>query len=92
MDFQDLEITAQLAQLELSSADKERLSSEIDQMLEYFDSMSRIDTDNLEPTTHVLMKKNRTRQDESGKSELREKILDNAPGRDGRFITIPKVL
>ncbi len=92
MDFHDLEVTAQLAQLELSDADKVRLGKEIDLILEYFDSMGRIDVENLEPTTHVLMKRNRTREDREGESGLKDSLIGNAPEIDGRFITVPRIL
>jgi aspartyl-tRNA(Asn)/glutamyl-tRNA(Gln) amidotransferase subunit C len=100
MDFQELETTAQLAQLELSEEEKQRLAQEITHILDYFNKMGQIDVDNLEPTTHVLMKKNRLRPDttdipgqgvqNSGVAD--DRLLENAPERDDRFITIPRIL
>jgi aspartyl-tRNA(Asn)/glutamyl-tRNA(Gln) amidotransferase subunit C len=54
--------------------------------------MGEIDVDNLEPTTHAILKSNRTRRDRDLKSDLSEEILNNAPETEGHFITIPRIL
>ncbi len=84
MDIQELYTTAELAQLELTENELERLNSEISQILSYFSKMSELDVDNLEPTTHALLRQNRTRQDRENSEKLSE--LEN------NFITIPRVI
>lgn len=94
MDIKELYVTASLAKLELSKIDAERLAGEVSRMLEYFSSMEKIDITSLEPTNYVLQKENRTRNDLESASDTMtpEKILDQAPTRDDRFIVIPNVL
>jgi aspartyl-tRNA(Asn)/glutamyl-tRNA(Gln) amidotransferase subunit C len=92
MDFQELKITAQLAQLEVTEDDAERLGEEINQILSYFEKMNEIDVSGLEPTTRVLLKENRLRDDSAADSDLSDDILENAPETSDRFITIPRIL
>jgi aspartyl-tRNA(Asn)/glutamyl-tRNA(Gln) amidotransferase subunit C len=92
MDTRELEITAELAQLELTPAEKQRLGQEVDQMLAYFDKMKEVNTEGLEPTTHAFVKANRTRPDSLVASSRAELILEQAPELEDRFIVIPNVL
>lgn len=92
MDIQDLHTTAELAQLHLSEKELIRLGEQISQILVYFEKMKEIDVDGLEPTTHALLWKNRTREDLERSETSTEEILENAPERDNNFITIPRIL
>ena len=55
-------ITAELARLELDKREAENLGREAERMLSYFAVMARADVTNLEPTTHALIRENRTRK------------------------------
>lgn len=94
MDYKELEVTAALAQLELNPADKEKFGQAVSQMLEYFAQMSGLDVDDLAPTTHVLIKKNRIREDVTGAASLNnsDALLENSAELEDRFIVIPNVL
>ncbi len=93
MNRRELEITAELARLELREEDVEKLGIEITRLLEYFEKMREIDVEGFEPTTHALLKKNRLRGDKIQTSSCNpEKILENAPETEDRFIIIPNVL
>ena len=72
--------------------DKAKVSEAVAQILDYFDTMSGIDVENLDPTTHVFMKNNRTRPDKEKKSELKDRLLESAPALQDRFMTIPRIL
>ena len=89
---EELFITADLARLELDDAEAEKLNQAITQMIEYFSLMDRIDVDTLPPTTHVAVKENRTREDIPAEISLADKLIENAPEKDGRFIVVPNVL
>lgn len=93
MNKEDLYTTAALAALSLSKHDEETVGAAFEEMLQYFEIMKDIDVENLEPTTHALLKNNRVRKDESvSDDDMTERLLKNAPELDGRFITIPSVL
>jgi len=92
MDQKELYVTASLAQLELSEGEAKVLNAAVEEMLEYFSRMKEIDVDHLEPTTHPLLKTNRTRTDLVVESSLADRLLENAPETEDRFIVIPNVL
>ena len=89
---EELLITASLAMLELDETEAEKLNLAITQMIEYFSLMEMLDVDNLPPTTHVSVKENRTREDVPAKISIADKLIENAPEKDGRFIVVPNIL
>ena len=92
MKQDELQVTARLAQLALGEAEIESLEQGITQMLEYFEMMEEVDISGLEPTTHALLKQNRTREDAAVASNTPDALLDQAPEQEDRYITIPNVL
>jgi aspartyl-tRNA(Asn)/glutamyl-tRNA(Gln) amidotransferase subunit C len=92
MDADELVVTARMARLRLSQQEQERLGHAVEQMLAHFSHMRAIDVHDLAPTTHALLKENRLREDMENHTELGDKLLENAPEREGRFIVIPNVL
>ena len=92
MQKDELYITASLARLELTEKEAETLSQAVSQMIEYFSMMEKIDVTGLEPTTHVSIGENRVRKDEVIESTLAETMIEAAPERDERFITMPHIL
>ena len=92
MDLQELSITARMARLTLSAEEMEKLGKAVEQMLRYFSHMKEIDVDGLAPTTHALLRENRTRQDAERTEGISDALLKNAPQLEERFIVIPNVL
>jgi aspartyl-tRNA(Asn)/glutamyl-tRNA(Gln) amidotransferase subunit C len=92
MDREELQVTAQLARLELSGDEEDRLEKAVSRMLEYFAKMKELDVAGLEPTTQ-LAQDNRLREDAAAQApENREALLNNAPELEDRLIVIPNVL
>jgi aspartyl-tRNA(Asn)/glutamyl-tRNA(Gln) amidotransferase subunit C len=93
MDRSELEVTATLALLELSDEERDGLEHAVSQLLEYFSIMDSLDIDGLEPTTHALQDVNRVRPDRPRQDEgVADRILEQAPDLEDRFIAIPNVL
>ncbi len=92
MDGEELHVTAQLARLELSREEEQRLEKAVLRMLEYFAKMKELDVTDLPPTTQ-LARDNRLREDAVGQAPADpEALLKNAPEREDRHIVIPNVL
>jgi aspartyl-tRNA(Asn)/glutamyl-tRNA(Gln) amidotransferase subunit C len=95
MDREELRVTAQLARLELSREEEDRLEKAVFQMLEYFAKMKELDVTGLEPTTQ-LAQDNRLREDAASAGGVaagdNEPLLKNAPELEDRLIVIPNVL
>ena len=61
-------------------------------MLDYIDKLSELDTEGVEPMTHVFPVQNVFREDIVTNSDTREQLLSNAPEqKDGMFV-VPKTV
>ena len=79
-----------LAKLELSDEEKEAAKSDMGRMLDYIDKLGELDTDGIEPMSHVFPVNNVFREDVVTNGDDRDNILANAPEeRDGSFV-VPK--
>jgi len=93
MDTNELKTTASLARLSLDDGELDKLAGMVDQILDYFSKMMEIDVDHLPPTTHAFQEENVVRADfPESRQNLADRLIDAAPEREGRFITIPNVL
>ena len=92
MEEKELDITAELSNLELTPEERAAFDIEVGRILEYFELMKRIDVEGVEATTHVGLRGNQTREDIPRDVDLSEALLANSPDRDGRFFRIDKVL
>ena len=94
----ELDVTAYLARLRLSSAERARLRTEVQQILSYFDVMAAVDVSGVEPTTHALQPRNRLRPDQVAAAAQRwpgatpERLLAAAPECDDDHFSVPNVL
>jgi aspartyl-tRNA(Asn)/glutamyl-tRNA(Gln) amidotransferase subunit C len=82
----EVEHIADLARLELSEGEIEQIQNELSQILEYVEQLNELDTRDVLPTSHVIVKGDVLCEDKSRPSFSREDILDNAPRtQDGFF-------
>ena len=87
-----IEYVGILAKLELSGEEKEQAKKDMESMLDYVDKLNELDTDGVEPMSHVFPVNNVFREDIVTNGDDREEILANAPDRkDGAFV-VPKTV
>ncbi len=91
MEFQ-IEKIAELARLNLKPEEKDKLKKDLESILGYVKNLESLDTQNVEPTSHVLNMENVFRPDEVKLSDVRDKVLDHAPLREGKFFKVPKTV
>ena len=81
-----IEYVGILAKLELSEEEKEQAKKDMGSMLDYIDKLNELDTDSVEPMSHVFPVNNVFREDEITNGDDREEILLNAPEKkEGAF-------
>lgn len=90
--IKDVEHVANLARLELSNEEKEQFTGQLNAILKYAEKLNSLDTDNVEPTSHVLPITNVMREDITCESLPIEKVLLNAPDEEDGQIKVPAVL
>ena len=82
-----IEFVGILAKLALSEEEKEQARKDMGSMLDYIDKLGELDTQGVEPMSHVFPVKNVFREDIVTNGDIREEILKNAPGeKDGMFV------
>ena len=88
----EVERVAALARLLLSDEEAERMAAELDTILGYVETLERLDTAGVEPTSHVIPLATPLRQDRAEAPLDPELALANAPAREGSAFVVPKVI
>jgi aspartyl-tRNA(Asn)/glutamyl-tRNA(Gln) amidotransferase subunit C len=88
----DVEKVALLARLELSAAELDALTPQLQHIVEYVELLRELDTEAVEPMAHALDVANVFADDDVRPSLPREQALANAPHQDGEFYLVPAVL
>jgi aspartyl-tRNA(Asn)/glutamyl-tRNA(Gln) amidotransferase subunit C len=82
-----IEYVGILARLELSGQEREQAKKDMGSMLDYIDKLGELDTEGVEPMSHVFPVNNVFREDVVTNGDMREEILKNAPEeKDGMFV------
>jgi aspartyl-tRNA(Asn)/glutamyl-tRNA(Gln) amidotransferase subunit C len=92
IDEKQVRDVAKLGRLKIDDADVARYASQLTVILGYVAQLKSVDVTGVEPMAHPLPLKNVLREDEVRPSLSVEAVLANAPGKDGHYFTVPKVL
>lgn len=87
----EVEYAAKLARLGLSEEEKEKYSEQFSKILDHFNQLKEICTEDVEPMAHVLPIKNVMREDGVELTHNRAEILQNAPLEENGFFKVPKI-
>ncbi|NIS60596.1 MAG: Asp-tRNA(Asn)/Glu-tRNA(Gln) amidotransferase subunit GatC [Proteobacteria bacterium] len=90
--MEDVEYVARLARLMLSDEEKDEFVVQLDDILTYMDKLNELNTEKVEPTSHVIPVKNVFRNDEIREPLSREPSLENAPETEKGFYKVPKII
>ena len=89
---EEVKHVADLARLDMDEDSIGTFAEQIGNILGHIDALSRVDTEGVPPMSHALDLNNAFREDEvRGHLDL-EAALYNAPEREGRDFTVPKVI
>ncbi|MFP4168329.1 MAG: Asp-tRNA(Asn)/Glu-tRNA(Gln) amidotransferase subunit GatC [Desulfonatronovibrionaceae bacterium] len=83
---------AELARLQLEEKKLDQFAKQMDSILEYVHKLEEVDTSAVEPMYTPVDNTTVLRKDRETKEHSREEILENAPGADGQFFTVPKII
>jgi len=92
----DVAYVADLANLELTTKERQRMLKDLNSILDYIDRLNELDTTNVAPMAQISATGSNTT------SGLRDDVLipclphqdamKNAPATDGEFFKVPKVI
>ena len=83
---------ANLARLAITEEEAEKLTNELDAIISFAEQLNELDTENVEPTSHVLDMKNIFREDVSKPGLPVEEVLKNAPDHENGQIKVPAII
>ncbi len=81
-----------LSRLKLEPEERSAMTAELEQIVSYMDILEQVDTQGVEPMSHVLPVCNVTRPDVVEPSYDREALLKGAPKRDEATFLVPKAV
>ncbi len=85
-----IEYVGILAKLELSGEEKEQAKKDMGKMLDYIDKLNELNTDGVEPMSHVLPVQNVFREDVVANEDACVEMLANAPAKKEGTYMVPK--
>jgi len=83
---------AHLARLDIAEGDVERFAGQIGTILDYVDTLKKVDTAGVPATSHAITLTNAFREDEVKGQLDPEDALANAPEKDGGAFVVPKII
>lgn len=84
----DIDYLAELAQLPLTTEDKQKLKPQLESIVTFVEQLNEIDTSDVPPTSNVSDITNAWREDQSEQLLTQEEALQNASQTsDGYFVT-----
>lgn len=92
ISIEDVEHVAKLARLALTDEEKEKLSSQLSDVLEHARAISEVDTSEVQPTSHAVPMVNVFREDEVKPSLPVEEVTGNAPWAAGGLFKVPRIV
>lgn len=92
IDPKTVENIAKLARLHVTEAEAQQYSEHLSNVLKYFEQISKVKTDGVEPLVTPSEVEDFWRTDEVKKELTAEQIVSNAPQKTGNLFTVPPVV
>ncbi len=89
---EEVKHVADLARLKFNENEEQRITAQLNSILDYMEQLRKVDTDQVEPTFHAVARNNVFRKDSVTPSISQELSLGNAPDRDRGFFRVPKII
>tara|TARA_B100001769_G_C22007561_1_gene541465 strand:+ start:348 stop:641 length:294 start_codon:yes stop_codon:yes gene_type:complete len=89
----DIDYVAELARIELSEKDKEKLSDQLKNILVYFEKLNKVDVAGIEPMAHAHKVQNVWREGDQAGVVFDQSVLSKmAPESRDCQVVVPKVV
>jgi len=83
---------AHLARIAVADEEVEHLRGELNAILAFFEQLSEVDVEGVEPMTSVTPMAMKKRPDEVTDGDIPDDVLKNAPAREDHYFVVPKVV
>ena len=91
---QILKHSAELSRIEIDEDKEEKIISDLEKILEYFEELKKVDTSDIKPIAGGADLINIYREDKESFDELykkQEKLIEAFPEKEGEFLKVPAV-
>jgi aspartyl-tRNA(Asn)/glutamyl-tRNA(Gln) amidotransferase subunit C len=88
----EVKYVANLARLAITEEEAEKFTDQLDRIIGFAEQLNELNTDNVEPTSHVLDIKNVMREDIAEAGLPVEEVLKNAPEHENGQIRVPSII
>ena len=92
IDDETMENVCILAKLSLSDEEKEKAKADMQKMLDYVEKLDELDTENVEPLSHIFGDRNVFSEDVVTNGDEKEAMLANAPKAKEWQYQVPKTI
>lgn len=92
IDRKLIDYVANLSRLKLTEEEKQREERDLDKIFVYMDKLEELDTQDVQPLTHIFQVKNVLREDCVEPAWERETLLKNAPKQKKGCFQVPKTV
>ncbi|ELS03991.1 glutamyl-tRNA(Gln) and/or aspartyl-tRNA(Asn) amidotransferase, C subunit [Xenococcus sp. PCC 7305] len=92
IDREEVKKVANLARLDITSEEEEQFTTQLNSILDYFDQLSELDTEDVAPTTRAIETSNITRTDTLKPFPDKQALLDSAPEQEDDYFRVPKIM
>ncbi|HZV77517.1 MAG TPA: Asp-tRNA(Asn)/Glu-tRNA(Gln) amidotransferase subunit GatC [Candidatus Babeliales bacterium] len=91
-DTIDIRYVAKLARIALTDEEIEVFGRQLGDLLAHVNALSKLDTESVPATAQVVESRNVTREDVITPGLDRERVLAQAPQRQGNFFRVPRII
>lgn len=92
IDKKTISQIAKLSRIEITEDEANKYAKDLSKVLDYFDQISKIETNNIEPMTTPIENEYFWREDQASAEYSPEEMLQNAPDRAGNLFKVPPVV
>ena len=92
MDTKTVKHIATLVRLGISEEEAQTFSGQFSSIIDYFNMLNEVDTDNVTPASDIANAENVLREDVVKPSMSHEEFIKNAPNSEHGYIKVPTVL
>ena len=92
IDTKTVKHVAHLVRLGVSEEEAQKFSGQFSSIIDYFNMLNEVDTENIPPASDITNNKNILREDVVKPSMSRAEFLNNAPQSERGYVKVPTVL
>ncbi|MCP6720212.1 MAG: Asp-tRNA(Asn)/Glu-tRNA(Gln) amidotransferase subunit GatC [Patescibacteria group bacterium] len=91
IDKKTIKDLAELSRIKLTESEEKNLLSDLEKILDYFEELKEVNTDNVSPMTGGTFSRNIFRNDEDDNSLPKERAIEAFPEKKKGFLRVPPV-